>query len=56
MKCAKCQGAAEGWKCAICGAKSKDHDTGHTHGEPASDRHCMPMCSACGAAEAHCSC
>ncbi len=56
MKCAKCHGEAEGWKCAICGEESDEHDESHTHGEPASPRHCMPKCKPCNQAEAHCTC
>lgn len=56
MKCAKCGMEPEGFKCAICGAESADHDVNHKHGEPASDRHCMPKCKGCNEAEVHCSC
>lgn len=56
MKCAKCGMEAKGWKCAICGAESEQHDASHTHGEPASDRNCMPMCTGCKQAEALCTC
>ena len=56
MECAKCGGAASGWKCAICGEEADEHDSSHTHGEPASDRHCMPKCEGCGEAEVHCTC
>ena len=56
MKCAKCNMEAKGWKCAICSEESDTHDSGHTHGEPASDRNCMPMCTGCSQAEALCSC
>lgn len=55
-KCAKCDGPTEGWKCAICGDESNKHDPSHKHGEPASDRHCMPKCKGCGEAETNCSC
>lgn len=56
MKCAKCGMDAKGCKCAICGVESAHHDPNHTHGEPPSDRHCMPMCEGCSQAEALCSC
>lgn len=56
MKCAKCNMDAKGWKCAICGEKSESHDPNHKHGEPPSDRHCMPQCTGCNEAEVHCSC
>ncbi len=56
MKCAKCGGPAVGWKCAVCGAESDEHDSKHVHGEPASDRQCMPKCQACGKAESLCGC
>ena len=56
MKCAKCDGTASGWKCAICGAEADNHDKSHKHGNPSSDRHCMPKCNGCDEAEVHCSC
>ncbi|HEY4489867.1 MAG TPA: hypothetical protein VJC12_01260 [Candidatus Paceibacterota bacterium] len=56
MKCAKCQGEAKGYKCAICGAESENHDESHVHGDPASHRHCMPKCASCSQAEVHCTC
>ena len=56
MKCAKCDKETEGWKCAVCGEESDSHDDSHTHGEPASSRHCMPKCQSCSQAEVHCSC
>jgi len=56
MKCAKCNMDAKGWKCAICGEESANHDQSHKHGEPPSDRHCMPKCTDCNEAEVHCSC
>ena len=56
MKCAKCNSDASGYKCAICGVEAENHDAQHTHGEPASDRHCMPKCGACDEAEAHRDC
>ncbi len=31
-------------------------DAGHTHGEPVSDRYCMPKCKGCNQADALCSC
>lgn len=51
MKCAKCDMECKGWKCAICGEESEKHDQGHKHGEPASDRHCMPKCTGCDQAK-----
>ena len=56
MKCAKCGGEAKTWKCAICGEEAKQHDPNHKHGEPPSDRHCMPKCESCGEAEVLCTC
>lgn len=56
MKCAKCEKDAEGWKCAVCAEESENHDPNHKHGEPPSDRHCMPKCKACGKAEVNCPC
>ena len=56
MKCAKCKKDAEGYKCAICGEESKEDNPKHTHGEPASPRHCMPCCKECKEAEVHCTC
>lgn len=47
---------AKGYKCSICGAESDMHDEHHQHGEPPSDRHCMPKCAGCGQAEDHCPC
>lgn len=54
--CAKCNGETEGWKCAICSEEAQEHDPNHKHGEPASDRHCMPKCKSCNQAEVSCSC
>ncbi|MBI2631418.1 hypothetical protein HYW75_00250 [Candidatus Pacearchaeota archaeon] len=54
--CAKCEGETEGWKCAICGVEAKEHDSTHEHGDPPSDRHCMPKCKTCRKAEVLCSC
>jgi hypothetical protein len=56
MKCAKCNMEAKGWKCAMCGHESEDHDHNHKHGDPASDRHHMPKCVGCDEAEVNCSC
>ncbi len=56
MKCEKCNGPAEGWKCAICGTEADHHFAEHTHAEPLSDRHCMPKCTGCGEAEVLCTC
>ena len=56
MKCAKCDMDAKGWKCAICGDESDEHDESHTHGTPPSDRHCMPKCTGCDKAEVLCDC
>ena len=56
MKCAKCDMEAVGWKCAMCGHESEEHDHNHKHGEPASDRHHMPKCVGCGEAEVNCTC
>ena len=54
MQCPKCNNAVEGWKCAICGVESAEHDSNHTHEE--SDRHCTLKCKKCGKADVHCSC
>lgn len=56
MECAKCNMEAKGWKCAICGEESDQHDPNHKHGTPASDRHCMPKCTGCDKPEVHCTC
>lgn len=56
MKCAKCGMNVSGWKCAICGEESAEHDANHRHGEPASDRYCMLKCTGCGQAEVLCTC
>ena len=31
LLCAKCGGAADGWKCAICGSVAREHDEHHLH-------------------------
>lgn len=54
MKCAKCGDKTEGWKCAICGEESEEHDEEHLH--EGSDRYCMPKCVSCGEADACCAC
>lgn len=56
MKCSKCEMETKGWKGAICGVESEDHDAKHVHGDPASDRNCMPKCTGCEQAEAKCTC
>ena len=56
MSCAKCNGEAKGFKCAICKVESAEHDVSHCHGVPPSDRHCMPKCVACNEAEVQCVC
>lgn len=56
MKCAKCNGPAKDWKCAIDGAEASQHDPQHVHGVPPSDRQCMPKCEACSQAESLCTC
>lgn len=54
MKCPKCSGETEGWKCAICGAESATHDPNHKHEE--SDRYCTMKCKACQKADVLCTC
>lgn len=51
--CVKC-GGATGWKCAICGAESDEHDSGHLHGD--SDRYCTLLCRGCGESDVHRTC
>ena len=46
MKCPKCSGETEDWKCAICGAESDSHDPEHKH--EGSDRYCTMKCKECG--------
>ena len=48
------QPAADGWKCAICGAAAREHDPGHLH--VGSDRYSTLRCAACGRADVHCGC
>lgn len=52
MACKKCQGETEGYKCDVCGAEAKEHDSAHKCG----GEHCMPKCKACNEAEAKCVC
>lgn len=54
MKCPKCNGATDGWKCAICGSESGAHDPKHMH--EGSDRYCTMRCKECGKADVHCTC
>lgn len=54
MRCAKCGGEADGWKCAICGEEAEEHDPRHTH--QGSDRYCTIKCKGCGEADVHCTC
>lgn len=54
MKCPKCGQNTDGWKCAICGSVSGQHDEAHVH--EGSDRYCMPRCGPCGQAVVHCTC
>jgi hypothetical protein len=54
LLCARCGEAADGWKCAICGAVAREHDPGHLH--VGSDRYCTLRCAACGRADVHCGC
>lgn len=53
-RCVKCEGATAGWKCAICGAESDEHDPDHLHG--GSDRYCTLLCRGCGESDVHCTC
>jgi recombinational DNA repair protein RecR len=52
--CAKCGGAADGWKCAICGSEAREHDAGHLH--VGSDRYCTLKCAGCSQADVLCTC
>ncbi len=54
LLCAKCGGAADGWKCAICGTEARNHDTQHLH--VGSDRYCTLRCARCAQADVHCTC
>jgi len=54
MQCPKCNGEVDGWKCAVCGSESAEHDDNHKHAD--SDRYCTMKCKACGQADVHCSC
>ena len=54
MQCPKCQGETRGWKCAICGSESTEHDEKHKHAD--SDRYCTMKCKTCGLADVHCAC
>ncbi len=54
MECPKCGGPTAGWKCAICGSESNEHDVKHLHAD--SDRYCTLLCQGCGEADVHCTC
>jgi hypothetical protein len=54
MECPKCGGPTAGWKCAICGSESDEHDAKHLHA--GSDRYCTLLCQGCGEADVHCTC
>jgi hypothetical protein len=54
LLCARCGEAADGWKCAICGAEAREHDPGHLH--VGSDRYCTLRCAGCGHADVLCTC
>ena len=54
LLCAKCGGAADGWKCAICGSEAREHDPNHQH--IGSDRYCTLKCGRCGRADVLCTC
>lgn len=54
MQCPKCSGETEGWKCAICGSESVQHDDNHKHA--GSDRYCTMKCKACSQTDVHCTC
>lgn len=54
MQCPKCSGETDGWKCAICGSESAQHDDNHKHA--GSDRYCTMKCKACSQADVHCTC
>lgn len=56
MNCAKCNMAAHGWKCTICGRDLEEFDPGHVHGDPPSNRYEAPKCDGCGQADAYCTC
>lgn len=51
-KCAKCGGAAAGYKCDMCGAVSDAHDDTH----PCGGEHCVAKCVGCNEAETKCAC
>lgn len=54
MDCPKCGGQTEGWKCAVCGSESSEHDPNHKHAD--SDRYCTMKCKDCNKADMHCDC
>lgn len=54
MKCVRCGGETAGWKCAVCGTESDEHDREHQHG--GSDRYCTLKCKACDNADVRCTC
>lgn len=54
LRCAKCGGPGDGWKCAICGSLAREHDPGHLH--VGSDRYCTVRCEACDQADVLCTC
>lgn len=56
MKCPKCNGETDGWKCAICGEEASEHDPNHTHVEGDQGRYCTLMCKGCAKADVHCDC
>lgn len=55
-KCQKCGMDADGYKCEICGAESKEHDPNHACGDEPAGTHCVLKCSGCDEAETKCSC
>jgi RecJ-like exonuclease len=54
LKCAKCGGDTDGFKCSICGAEAREEVLEHKH--PESERPMMPKCKACGQADINCTC
>lgn len=56
MKCPKCQGETEGWKCAICSTEADNHDANHNHVEGDQGRYCTQKCKGCAKADVHCTC
>lgn len=51
-KCKKCGEKTDDYKCDMCGAEAKEHDSNHSCG----GNHCVAKCAGCGEAETKCTC